>query len=82
MSQFAARRLQQERLNFKKKRPFGYFARFTTKDDGTQNIFKWHCGVKTSDDGCWAGATIEMYLEFGEEFPARPPKVCFVLEKF
>ncbi|CAD7934363.1 unnamed protein product [Amoebophrya sp. A120] len=79
MSSLAAKRLHQERVNFKKKRPFGFFARYTTNKDGSQNMMKWRCGVKTEDDGPWKGATVELTMEFSEDYPGRPPKVMLCL---
>lgn len=40
---------------------------------------KWHCGIKTSDDSPWAGATVQLHMEFAEDYPGRPPRV--VLDK-
>ncbi|CAD7932615.1 unnamed protein product [Amoebophrya sp. A25] len=71
----AAKRLQMERVQFKKRHPFGFFARYTTKTDGTQDMMKWRCGVKMDEDGPWHGATVEMHMEFSEDYPGRPPKV-------
>lgn len=71
----AAKRIQQERIQFRKRRPFGFFANFTKKESGEQDIMRWHCGVKMPDDGPWKGATVEMHMTFSNDFPGRPPKV-------
>lgn len=61
MASLCARRLNQERLNFKKQRPFGYFARFGKKENGGQDIMTWHCGIKTRDSGPWKGTALKFF---------------------
>lgn len=79
MSSLCAKRLHQERVMFKKRRPFGFFAKFTTDKDGAQNIMKWNCGIQMPKEGPWEGAVVHMTMDFSPEFPGRPPK-C-VLDK-
>lgn len=75
MASLCVRRLNQERIHFKKHRPYGTFARCGKKENGAQDITTWHCGIKTRAVGPWHGAVLRMRLEFPEDYPARPPKM-------
>jgi ubiquitin-conjugating enzyme E2 I len=41
----ARARLQEERKNWRKDHPYGFFARPATAADGSVNILKWDCGI-------------------------------------
>lgn len=40
-------RLQAERASLRKDRPFGFYARPDKNPDGSMNLMKWTCGVRT-----------------------------------
>ena len=77
MATLAQKRLQMERVNFKKQRKYGFWAAYEKNEDGGQNLMKWYCKIKTKDQGPWAGATLRIRVEFTDEFPGRPPKCIF-----
>lgn len=60
-SQFARKRLQSERSNFRKDRPFGFFARCEANEDGSQDLFKWKCGIPGKKGTDWY---VRMYIAY------------------
>lgn len=76
---FAAKRLQQERTEWRKDHPFGFSAKPVAAADGKgQNLFKWICGIPGRQGTNWEGATYKLTLEFSEEYPGRSPKAKFI----
>ncbi len=76
---FAAKRLQQERTEWRKDHPFGFSAKPVTASDGKgQNLFKWICGIPGRQGTLWEGATYKLTMEFTEDYPGKPPKCKFV----
>ena len=77
MSDVAARRLAEERKNWRKDHPPGFFARPERAADGTVDLFRWKCVVPGAKDTAWAGAFIPLAMEFPREYPAKPMKCKF-----
>ena len=77
MSGLAVSRLRQERKNFRKDHPVGFFARPSRNADGSTNMLKWNCGVPGKAGTIWAGGTYKVDLEFTEDFPSTPPIARF-----
>ena len=46
------------------------------------NIMIWQAVIFGPDDTVWEGATLNLKLEFSEEYPNKPPKVRFVTKMF
>jgi hypothetical protein len=49
MSGIARGRLQEERKQWRKDHPYGFFARPDNNEDGSANIMKWVCGIPGKD---------------------------------
>lgn len=77
MSQIARKRLMAERKNWRKSRPFGFYARPDKKSDGSQDLFRWKCGIPGKDATDWAGGVYTMTMQFPEDYPNKPPKCVF-----
>uniref|UniRef100_A0A5S6QL70 UBIQUITIN_CONJUGAT_2 domain-containing protein n=1 Tax=Trichuris muris TaxID=70415 RepID=A0A5S6QL70_TRIMR len=73
----AANRLTEERKQWKKDHPAGFVAKFSTKDDGTLDIFKWDCAIPGPPGTPWEGGLYKVQMKFTEEYPAVPPVCCF-----
>ena len=58
MSDVAARRLAEERKNWRKDHPPGFFARPERAADGTVDLFRWKCVVPGAKDTAWAGDSL------------------------
>ena len=75
---FAARRLNQERTEWRKDHPFGFVAKPAQTADGKgTNILKWSCAIPGRANTPWEGATYKLTMEFSEDYPGKPPKVRF-----
>jgi len=77
MEKISLERLLQERRDFKKNHPFGFYAKPTKNTDGTLNMFKWECGIPGPEKSPWEEGFYELTLEFQEDYPSTPPKAKF-----
>lgn len=81
MSKLVTSRLAQERKDWRKDHPHGFIAKPSTKKDAngemTTDLTVWHCAIPGKADTIWAGATYPLTLEFGGDYPAKPPRVSF-----
>ena len=82
MEKISLERLLQERKDFKKSRPFGFYARPIKNSDGTLNMYKWECGIPGPEKSPWEGGLYELTLEFQEDYPSSPPKARFIDKLF
>lgn len=77
MEKISMERLIQERKDWKKDKMFGFFARPAKNQDGTQDMYKWECGIPGPVDSPWEGGIYDLLLEFPEDYPSSPPKAKF-----
>eukprot|EP01108_Squamamoeba_japonica_P009062 TRINITY_DN8303_c0_g1_i1.p2 TRINITY_DN8303_c0_g1~~TRINITY_DN8303_c0_g1_i1.p2 ORF type:complete len:171 (-),score=23.17 TRINITY_DN8303_c0_g1_i1:15-491(-) len=77
MSGIAKARLQQERRNWRKDHPYGFFARPDRTADGEQDLMVWKCGIPGKEGTLWAGGTFPLTIRFSEDFPSKPPHCAF-----
>jgi ubiquitin-conjugating enzyme E2 I len=78
MASFAAKRLAQEKKEWRKDHPFGFSAKYAKTEDGQgQNLYRWICGMPGKPGTPWAGATFKVSLDFTDDYPGKPPKVKF-----
>ncbi|CAK9437420.1 uncharacterized protein LODBEIA_P17980 [Lodderomyces beijingensis] len=70
-------RLQEERKQWRKDHPFGFFAKPAKNADGSLNLQLWSAGVPGKEGTIWEGAIYPIKLEFPDEYPSKPPKVKF-----
>ena len=77
MSSFAILRLAEERKQWRKNHPFGFFAKPKTNQDGTKNLFSWQCGIPGPKNTPWEGATYKLIMEFTTDYPFKPPRCHF-----
>ena len=70
-------RLIQERQDWKKNKIFGFYAKPLKNNDGTQDMYKWECGIPGPIESPWEGGLYELMLEFPEDYPSSPPKAKF-----
>lgn len=73
----ATERIQQERKQWRKDHPFGFYARPTKNADGSMNLRLWKAGIPGKADTIWSGATYPITIAFPDDYPARPPKIRF-----
>ncbi|PHH54472.1 SUMO-conjugating enzyme UBC9 [Ceratocystis fimbriata CBS 114723] len=60
-------RLQEERKQWRKGHPFGFYARPQRNSQGQLDIKVWECGIPGKEKTIWEG-----------EYPTKPPKCKFV----
>lgn len=67
-------RLQEERKAWRKDHPIGFFAKPKAKGDGSNDLFLWDAGIPGKEGTDWAGGVYHVSMEFGPEYPSKPPK--------
>jgi ubiquitin-conjugating enzyme E2 I len=77
MSAIAKKRLISERKNWRKEHPYGFYARPSKRPDGSNDIFRWECGIPGKKGTEWEGGLYKLTMQFPEDYPAKPPKVQF-----
>ncbi len=68
----------QERKNWRRDHPFGFYARPMSKGDGSSDLMRWETGIPGKDGTDWDGGVYKVSLEFSDEYPSKPPKCKFV----
>lgn len=48
------------------------------RSDRSTNLMKWNCHIPGKPNTDWEGGYFPLTMEFSEEYPAKPPKVCNV----
>ena len=52
----------QERKNWRRDHPFGFYARPVSNNDGSSNIMKWETGIPGKESTDWEGGKQEINL--------------------
>lgn len=78
MSDQAKARLEEERKNWRKDHPFGFFAKPTVTPDGNLNLMKWEFGIPGKKNTPWQIGVYTGELTFSNDYPINPPTVKFV----
>ncbi|EXF74476.1 SUMO-conjugating enzyme ubc9 [Colletotrichum chlorophyti] len=72
-------RLQEERKQWRKDHPFGFFAKpQRNAATGTLDLKVWECGIPGKEKTIWEGGLFKLTITFPEEYPTKPPKCKFV----
>ncbi|KDN44736.1 ubiquitin-conjugating enzyme 9 [Tilletiaria anomala UBC 951] len=71
-------RLAQERKDWRKDHPFGFYARPQKAGDGGLDLQVWDVGIPGKEGTPWAGGVYKLQMTFPNEYPAKPPKCKFV----
>ncbi|KAI9138500.1 ubiquitin-conjugating enzyme 9 [Paraphysoderma sedebokerense] len=77
MSGICKARLQEERKQWRKDHPFGFYCRPVKKLDGSLDLMKWEAGIPGKQGTIWEGGLYKVAMYFPEEYPSKPPKVKF-----
>ncbi|KAI9892252.1 MAG: E2 SUMO-conjugating protein ubc9 [Vezdaea aestivalis] len=70
-------RLQEERKQWRKDHPFGFFAKPKKTPQGTLDLRVWECGIPGKEKTIWEGGLFKLDIVFPEEYPTKPPKCKF-----
>ncbi|KAI9671838.1 MAG: E2 SUMO-conjugating protein ubc9 [Alyxoria varia] len=71
-------RLQEERKQWRKDHPFGFYARPIKNSQGVLDTKVWDCGVPGKEKTLWEGGLFKVQMTFPDEYPTKPPKCKFV----
>lgn len=77
-SSFALSRLMEERKQWRKDHPFGFFAKPTKKEDGSLDLMKWECGIPGKNGSIWEGGVYKLSIQFSSKYPVDAPKCKFI----
>lgn len=78
MSGIAIGRLTEERKNWRKDHPAGFYARPEKRPDNSTNLMRWETGIPGKEGTDWGGGVFKVVMEFPDEYPSKPPKCKFV----
>ncbi|WFD20675.1 SUMO conjugating enzyme Hus5 [Malassezia caprae] len=74
MSGICRTRLQEERKQWRRDHPFGFYARPEKEADGSLNLLVWEVGIPGKANTPWEGGVYKLKMYFPEEYPSKPPK--------
>ncbi|KZV79093.1 ubiquitin-conjugating enzyme 9 [Exidia glandulosa HHB12029] len=77
MSGICRTRLAEERKQWRKDHPFGFYAHPSKLQDGSQNLLEWQVGIPGKEKTSWEGGVFKLVMTFPEDYPAKPPKCKF-----
>ncbi|KAF3918131.1 hypothetical protein AA313_de0204520 [Arthrobotrys entomopaga] len=77
MSALCLNRLQEERKQWRKDHPFGFYAKPARGAEGL-DLRQWSCGIPGKEKTLWEGGLFKLEMAFPEEYPTKPPKCKFV----
>ncbi|KAI9634074.1 ubiquitin-conjugating enzyme/RWD-like protein [Dioszegia hungarica] len=76
-SALAQARLAEERKQWRRDHPFGFYARPIKNADGSLNMMVWECGIPGKANTNWADGQYVVRMTFPDEYPTKPPKCKF-----
>ncbi|EGF97820.1 uncharacterized protein MELLADRAFT_114055 [Melampsora larici-populina 98AG31] len=77
MSAICKARLAEERKQWRKDHPYGFWARPMKNPDSTLNMMLWEVGIPGKENTSWAGGLYKLQMIFPEDYPSKPPKCKF-----
>ncbi|KAJ1833436.1 SUMO conjugating enzyme Hus5 [Coemansia sp. RSA 2711] len=77
MSGISLNRLMEERKQWRKDHPFGFYARPQKTANGELDMMRWECGIPGKESTPWEKGIYKCVLLFTDDYPAAPPKCQF-----
>ncbi|EIN07180.1 ubiquitin-conjugating enzyme 9 [Punctularia strigosozonata HHB-11173 SS5] len=77
MSGICRTRLAEERKQWRKDHPFGFYAKPAKAADGSMNLMEWEVGIPGKQGTAWEGGVYKLVMIFPEDYPSKPPKCKF-----
>ncbi|KAJ7867531.1 ubiquitin-conjugating enzyme/RWD-like protein [Mycena olivaceomarginata] len=74
MSGICRPRLAEERKQWRKDHPFGFYAKPVKAADGSMNLMEWEAGIPGKLNTPWEGGLFTLVMTFPEDYPSKPPK--------
>ncbi|KAI9265577.1 ubiquitin-conjugating enzyme/RWD-like protein [Sporodiniella umbellata] len=78
----AWKRIEEERRQWRKEHPHGFWARPEKKQDNSLDLFNWVCGIPGKKNTLWENSVYELIVQFPKEYPSRPPVCRFITPLF
>ncbi|XRM47343.1 SUMO conjugating enzyme Hus5 [Aspergillus tubingensis] len=70
-------RLTEERKQWRRDHPFGFYAKPHRTPQGTLDLKRWECGIPGKAQTLWEGGLFKLDVTFPDEYPTKPPKCRF-----
>lgn len=67
-------RLQEERKQWRKDHPFGFFAKPAKGANDVLDLKQWDVGIPGKANTIWNGGLFKLTMTFPDEYPTKPPK--------
>lgn len=67
-------RLGEERKQWRKDHPFGFYAKPIRQNNGVIDLKAWDVGIPGREKTIWEGGLFKLTLTFPDEYPTKPPK--------
>ncbi|ENH62697.1 SUMO-conjugating enzyme ubc9 [Fusarium oxysporum f. sp. raphani 54005] len=67
-------RLQEERKQWRRDHPFGFYAKPQRTKEGVLDVKNWECGIPGKENTIWSGGLFKLTIAFPDEYPTKPPK--------
>jgi ubiquitin-conjugating enzyme E2 I len=67
-------RLGEERKQWRRDHPFGFFAKPNRQTNGVIDLKVWDVGIPGREKTIWEGGLFKLTLSFPDEYPTKPPK--------
>ncbi|CAG8452658.1 453_t:CDS:2 [Acaulospora morrowiae] len=77
MSGICKTRLQEERKQWRKDHPYGFYAK-PENTEGGLNLMVWNVGIPGPKGTPWENGMYKLVFTFPEDYPVKPPKCKFV----
>jgi len=77
MSAICKARLGEERKQWRKDHPYGFWAKPLKAGDAL-DLLNWEVGIPGKDGTPWEGGVFKVHMAFPDEYPSKPPKCKFV----
>ncbi|KAL2867887.1 E2 SUMO-conjugating protein UBC9 [Aspergillus lucknowensis] len=71
-------RLTEERKQWRRDHPFGFYAKPHRTPQGVLDLKRWECGIPGKSQTLWEGGLFKLDVIFPDEYPTKPPKCKFV----
>ncbi|KAI8854326.1 ubiquitin-conjugating enzyme/RWD-like protein [Chytridium lagenaria] len=71
-------RLTEERKQWRKDHPYGFWAKPDKNADNTMNLLSWKVGIPGKPGTSWENGVYTLHIAFPEDYPQKPPKCKFV----
>ncbi|RFU25329.1 hypothetical protein B7463_g11021, partial [Scytalidium lignicola] len=74
MASLCQNRLQEERKQWRRDHPFGFYAKPQRNAQGVLDLKVWECGIPGKEKTLWEGGLFKLSVVFPDEYPTKPPK--------